>query len=55
MKGYFTAAYRHLAGGCREDRTELLSEAHRDRVRSNGDELEHGELPLDVGIFFFPL
>ena len=53
VKGYFTAAYRHFAGGCREERSELLSDVHRDRVRGNADELEHGKLPVDVGIFFF--
>lgn len=53
MKGYFTAAYRHLAGECREDRIELLSAVHRDRVRGNRDEVEHGKLPLDVEILFF--
>jgi len=53
VEGYSTAAYRHLAGGCREDRTELLSEVHRDRVRGKGHELEHGKLPLDLEIIFF--
>lgn len=55
VKESLTAAYRHLAEGCREDRTELSSEVHRDRVRGKRGELEHGKSLSDFFKFFFSL
>ncbi|PKU45040.1 hypothetical protein llap_4653 [Limosa lapponica baueri] len=53
LRGDLINAYKYLQGGCKEDRTRLLSVVPIGRTRDNGHTLKHKRVHLNVRKHFF--